>query len=267
MSFFKKSTRYEVEQFGGFGIFTLLFFIFLYAPIIILIIFSFNENSSATIWTGFSLDWYRTALENDGLRSSAWNSVFIATVAGGISTIIGTFAALSTSRRAKWKGKKATFGSIMLPLLLPEIVTGVALLAFFSAIGLSIGRGNLIIAHVLFCIPFSYLPIRARLDGMDDSLEQAAMDLYSNEWRAFFKVTLPLLMPGIVSGAMLAFIVSMDNFIISLLVAEAGSTTLPIFIFGMVRMGVTPDVNAVSTLILIVSVAIFSLAHLIERKR
>jgi|TARA_B110000211_G_scaffold71349_1_gene82696 spermidine/putrescine transport system permease protein len=264
---FKPKSNAGVEHFRGFGAFSALFFIYLYAPIVILVIYSFNANISTTVWTGFSLDWYRAAFANEGLRGAAINSVIIALTAGGLSTVIATLAALATSRRAQWRGKTGTFGTIMLPLLLPEIVIGVALLTFFTNFGLSLGRGNLMIAHVVFCIPFSYLPIRARLDGMDDSLEQAAMDLYSNEWRTFYRVTLPILLPGIVSGAMLAFIVSMDNFIISLLVAEAGSSTLPIFIFGMVRMGVTPEVNAVSTVILFVSVAIFSLAHFIGFKR
>jgi spermidine/putrescine transport system permease protein len=157
-------------------------------------------------------------------------------------------------------------GAIMLPLVLPEIVVGVATLALFSTIGLSLGYGNLIIAHTVFCIPFTYLPIRARLNDMDLSLEQASADLYAGPWRTFRKVTLPLLMPGIVSGLMLAFIVSLDNFVISMMVSQAGTTTLPIFIFGLLRMGVTPDVNAVSTLILGVSVLFVSLSYLLGKK-
>lgn len=183
-----------------------------------------------------------------------------------IATAIATLAALGTSRGATFKGMQLSMGAIMLPLVLPEIVVGVATLALFSTIGLSLGYGNLIIAHTVFCIPFAYLPIRARLNDMDLSLEHASADLYAGPWRTFRKVTLPLLMPGIFSGLMLAFIVSLDNFVISMMVSQAGTTTLPIFIFGMLRMGVTPDVNAVSTLILGVSVLFVSLSYLLGKK-
>jgi spermidine/putrescine transport system permease protein len=183
-----------------------------------------------------------------------------------IATAIATLAALGTSRGARFKGMQLSMGAIMLPLVLPEIVVGVATLALFSTIGLSLGYGNLIIAHTVFCIPFAYLPIRARLNDMDLSLEQASADLYAGAWRTFRKVTLPLLMPGIFSGLMLAFIVSLDNFVISMMVSQAGTTTLPIFIFGLLRMGVTPDVNAVSTLILGVSVLFVSLSYLLGKK-
>jgi spermidine/putrescine transport system permease protein len=162
---------------------------------------------------------------------------------------------------------RLSMGAIMLPLVLPEIVVGVATLALFSSLGVSLGYGNLIIAHTVFCIPFAYLPIRARLEDMDLSLEQAAADLYAGPWRTFRKVTLPLLMPGIFSGLMLAFIVSLDNFVISMMVSQAGTTTLPIFIFGLLRMGVTPDVNAVSTLILGVSVFFVSLSFLLGKAK
>ena len=250
-----KRNRLSVQDFPGFGGFSLLFYLYLYAPIVVLVVFSFNANQSATVWTGFSLDWYRAAFANQALRQAASNSLLIATL-----------AALGTSRGAKFKGLHLSMGTIMLPLVLPEIVVGVATLALFSTLGVSLGYGNLIIAHTVFCIPFAYLPIRARLNDMDLSLEQASADLYAGPWRTFRKVTLPLLMPGIISGLMLAFIVSLDNFVISMMVSQAGTTTLPIFIFGLLRMGVTPDVNAVSTLILGVSVLFVSLSYLLSKK-
>ncbi|SEP29010.1 ABC transporter permease [Pseudomonas sp. ok266] len=255
-----------VQDFPGFGGFSFLFYLYLYAPIVVLVVFSFNANQSATVWTGFSLDWYRAAFANQALRQAAGNSLLIAVCASMIATVIATLAALGTSRGAKFKGLHLSMGAIMLPLVLPEIVVGVATLALFSTIGLSLGYGNLIIAHTVFCIPFAYLPIRARLNDMDLSLEQASADLYAGPWRTFRKVTLPLLMPGIFSGLMLAFIVSLDNFVISMMVSQAGTTTLPIFIFGLLRMGVTPDVNAVSTLILGVSVLFVSLSYLLGKK-
>lgn len=261
-----KRNALQVQDFPGFGGFSFLFYLYLYAPIVVLVVFSFNANQSATVWTGFSLDWYRAAFANQALRQAAGNSLLIAVCASMIATTIATLAALGTSRGARFKGLQLSMGAIMLPLVLPEIVVGVATLALFSTIGLSLGYGNLIIAHTVFCIPFAYLPIRARLNDMDLSLEQASADLYAGPWRTFRKVTLPLLMPGIVSGLMLAFIVSLDNFVISMMVSQAGTTTLPIFIFGLLRMGVTPDVNAVSTLILGVSVLFVSLSYLLGKK-
>lgn len=257
----------SVQDFPGFGGFSFLFYVYLYAPIVVLVLFSFNANESATVWTGFSLDWYRAAFANQALRQAAGNSLLIAACSGVIATAIATLAALGTSRGARFKGIKLAVGSLMLPLVLPEIVVGVATLAFFSTLGISLGYGNLIIAHTVFCIPFAYLPIRARLNDMDLSLEQASMDLYAGPWRTFRKVTLPPLMPGVISGLMLAFIVSLDNFVISMMVSQAGTTTLPIFIFGLLRMGVTPDVNAASTLILGISVLFVTLSYLLGKKK
>ncbi|KAF1052470.1 MAG: Inner membrane ABC transporter permease protein YdcV [Stenotrophomonas maltophilia] len=259
--------RLGVQDFPGFGGLSLLFYLYLYAPIVVLVVLSFNANQSATVWTGFSLDWYRSALANQALRQAAGNSLLIAVSASVVATVIATLAALATSRGARFKGLRLSMGTIMLPLVLPEIVVGVATLALFSTLGVSLGYGNLIIAHTVFCIPFAFLPIRARLDDMDLSLEQAAADLYAGPWRTLRKVTLPLLAPGIFSGLMLAFIVSLDNFVISMMVSQAGTTTLPIFIFGLLRMGVTPDVNAVSTLILGVSVVFVTLSYLIGKKK
>jgi spermidine/putrescine transport system permease protein len=255
-----------VQDFPGFGGFSFLFYLYLYAPIVVLVVFSFNANQSATVWTGFSLDWYRAAFANQALRPGRRQQP----VDRGLREH-DRHGDCHPRRprhltRRQVQGLQLSMGAIMLPLVLPEIVVGVATLALFSTIGLSLGYGNLIIAHTVFCIPFAYLPIRARLNDMDLSLEQASADLYAGPWRTFRKVTLPLLMPGIFSGLMLAFIVSLDNFVISMMVAQAGTTTLPIFIFGLLRMGVTPDVNAVSTLILGVSVLFVSLSYLLGKR-
>ncbi|CAE6816110.1 ABC transporter permease [Paraburkholderia domus] len=265
MSFLRRPTVFSANHFSGFGAITGAFYLYLYAPIVALVVLSFNGSTSATVWKSFSLQWYEVVLQNAALRDAAQNSVVIALTAASLSTMLATMAALAIARRQRTRTTAMSERLIMLPLVLPEIVVGVATLGFFSAIGLSLGAGNLIIAHTVFCIPFAYLPIRARLQGMDTRLEQAAMDLYAREWATLRFVTLPLLMPGIVSGLMLAFVVSLDNFIISVLVAQAGSTTLPIFIFSLMRMGVTPDVNAASTIILAVSVALVVAAHLIGK--
>ncbi len=185
-------------------------------------------------------------------------------------TMMATAAALATTRVRPYRGMTPAYMVINMPLMVPEIVTGIATLSFFALmaklLGFSFGQGNLIIAHTVFCVPFAYLPIRARLENMDLTLEQAAADLYATPWRAFRFVTLPLLMPGILAGAMLAFIVSLDDVIITLLVARPGQTTLPIFILGQIRRGVTPEVNAISTILLAVSVMFVTLFFLIRRR-
>ena len=175
-------------------------------------------------------------------------------------------AALATSRR-KFAGLPAVNGLIALPLVVPEIVTAVATLLFFALIGFRLGLTTVMIAHTVFCIPFAYLPIRARLEGMDKALGEAAADLYANEWQAFRRVTLPLLWPGILAGAMLAFIISLDDFVITFFVSGAGATTLPVYIFGMIRIGISPEVNAISTVMLVVSVLFVSLSYLLSRRR
>jgi spermidine/putrescine transport system permease protein len=261
----KKST--DIRNLPGLKLVTWSFFAYLYAPLIILVIFSFNATRSATVWGGFSTDWCLKALANDDIRRAATNSLVIATVATIIATTLATMAALALSRNKRLKGHGIFNGVIMFPLMIPEIVTAIATLTFFAAIGLSLGIGNIIIAHTVFCIPFAYLPIRARLQGMDESYEMAARDLYANEWATLRYVTLPLLLPGIIAGAMLAFIISIDDFIITLMVAEAGSTTLPIYIYSLVRIGITPEVNAISTILLAISVVFVTLSYLAGREK
>ena len=253
-------------RFTGLRAAALLFFAYLYIPIVVLIALSFNANRTATIWTGFSLDWYGAVLRNDDIIGAAQNSLIVAAAATMIATVAATMAALGMAH-SRFKGQDAIGGQLALPLVVPEIVTAVATLLFFVIVGIQLGLTSLIIAHTVFCIPFAYLPIRARLEGMDPLLEQAASDLYAPPWAAFRRVRLPLLFPGIVSGAMLAFIISLDDFVISYFVAGAGSTTLPVYIFGMIRIGVTPEVNAVSSLMLVVSILFVSLAWLAGRAR
>lgn len=239
-------------------------FAFLYLPIIVLIALSFNENRIATIWSGFSTQWYGVVLGNDDILRAAKNSIAIATVAAVLGTVLATITALGMARR-RFRGQTAVSAVIVLPLVVPEIVTAVATLLFFVLIGFKLGLLTVMVAHTVFCIPFAYLPIRARLEGMDKALAEAASDLYANEWQAFRRVTLPLLWPGIMSGALLSFIISLDDFVITYFVSGAGATTLPVYIFGMIRIGVTPEVNAVSALMLAVSILVVSLSWLIGR--
>ncbi|MDH3759476.1 MAG: ABC transporter permease [Gammaproteobacteria bacterium] len=255
-----------VGHYRGLGGWTIFFFIFLYLPIVVLIFYSFNANRMVMNWGGFGIDWYIKAFQNEDIQKAVWNSLIVATVSTIFATGIATIGALVLARGGNFRGKTVSLGLITLPLMVPEIVTAVAVLIFFSAIGLNWGLGNVIIAHVTFCIPFAFMPIRARLEGMDTSLEQAARDLYASEWETFRFVTVPLLMPGIVAGAMLAFVISMDDFIITLMVGGAGSTTLPVYIYSMIRRGLTPEINAVSTLLLLVSIGIVTAYWIVSKK-
>jgi spermidine/putrescine transport system permease protein len=243
----------------------------LYAPIVLLAIFSFNANRSVTNWSGFSLAWYASVFENEAVRDAAIISLQVSVSATIIATLTATAAALATTRTLPWRGQTASYLVINLPLMVPEIVTAIATLSFFallaSIVGVRFGLGNLILAHTVFCIPFAYLPIRARLEDMDRTLEQAAADLYATPWQSFRRVTLPLLLPGISAGAALAFIVSFDDFTISVLVAGPGQTTLPIYIWGSLRRGITPEINAVSSILLGISVLFVTLSFLIGHQR
>jgi spermidine/putrescine transport system permease protein len=255
-----------VGHYRGLGAWTIVFFIFLYLPIVVLIFYSFNANRMVMNWGGFGFDWYLKAFQNDDIQKAVWNSLIVAIVSTIFATAIATIGALVLARGGNFRGKTASIGLITLPLMVPEIVTAVAVLIFFSAIGMNWGLGNVIIAHITFCIPFAFMPIRARLEGMDTSLEQAARDLYASDWETFRFVTMPLMMPGIVAGAMLAFVISMDDFIITLMVGGAGSTTLPVYIYSMIRRGLTPEINAVSTVLLLVSIGIVTAYWIVSKK-
>lgn len=264
------ATRKKRRAFGeipGLKTLAFLFLAFLYLPIGVLVAYSFNAGKIVMVWTGFSLDWYAKVAANNDIRSAALNSLIVAVTATVIATVCATLAALALARGGDFRGKAATMGLISLPLMVPEIVTAVALLVFFSSAGISLGLGNVIIAHVTFCIPFAFMPIRARLEGMDTSLEQASRDLYASDWETFRLVTLPLLMPGVLAGAMLSFVISMDDFIITLMVAGAGDTTLPVYIYSMIRQGITPEINAVSSILLVVSILMVTAYWFVTREK
>lgn len=254
----------------GFSYISWIALFILYAPILVLVLYSFNANRSVVVWTSFSTDWYVKAWHNEGIQSAALISLEVAVIAMVLSTIFATMAALVTTRTAPFKGMNVSIAIINQPLMVPEIVTAVATLIFFAIIkkatGIN-GIGFLITAHTVFCIPFAYMPIRARLEDMDLSLEQAASDLYAPPLKVFRYVTLPLMMPGVLSGAMLAFIVSVDDVVISLFVGGPGETTLPLYILGQIRRGVTPEVNAVSTVFLGISVILVTLIFLFGRPK
>lgn len=240
-------------RFRGLSAAAVALYVYLYIPLIVLITFSFNGGRMATIWEGFSLRWYAEVIQSDQFRAAAANSLIVASTSAFLATTLATLAALGfRGRPLRGQGMMVPFLSF--PLVVPEIVTAVATLIFFISVGIPLGMIGLIAAHTVFCIPFAFITIKARMDTMDITLEQAANDLFANPRRTFFAVTLPLLWPAIFAGFILAFIVSLDDFVISLFLAGPSSTTLPIYMFGMMRLGVTPAVNAVSTILLVVSV-------------
>ena len=221
-----KGALFNVRRQTGFTTMALICFFVLYAPIIVLVVYSFNAGESIAVWEGFSLQWYASAWENEKVQEATIRSVIVASCASLFATIAATMAALGTTRTRPYRGRSAVYALINQPLMVPEIVTAVALLIVFAIVKQATGYtglGYLIIAHTAFCIPFAYLPIRARLEGMDLQLETAAADLYASPWQTFRHVTLPLLAPGILAGAMLAFVISLDDVVITEFVKGPGA--------------------------------------------
>ena len=254
----------------GFAAVAVLTFILLYLPIITLVIFSFNAGESISQWEGFSLHWYGVAWENEQVRKAAFNTLLIAGLAAFFATIVATMAALGTTRRAKFKGQTWIYVAINQPLMVPEIVTAVALLIFFAMLKKATGYtglGYMVLAHTAFCIPFAYLPIRARLESMDLTLETAAGDLYASPWQTFRHVTLPLVLPGVMAGAMLAFVTSLDTVVITEFIKSPGQDTLPTYMLGQLRRAMKPDVNAISTILLAITLLMLCAFFLVSRKR
>lgn len=262
--------HFSVQHQTGFTAIAATCFVMLYMPIVVLVFYAFNATSSSSAWGGFSLRWFQSAWNNSQVIDATWRSFEIATVAALIATIVATMAALATTRTNPYRGLAFKYAAINQPLMVPEIVTGVALLIFFSRIKIFTGYtglGYLIAAHTAFCIPFAYLPIRARLENMDLTLERAAADLYATPWKTFRRITLPLLWPGILAGLMLAFVISLDDVVITEFVKSGGQDTLPTYMLGQIRRGITPEINAISTVFLLLSVGIVTLFFLISRKR
>lgn len=262
--------RFEIARIPGFATIAVATFVMLYLPIAALVTFSFNAGNSVAVWQGFSLHWYTEAWDNQAVKDAAGRSLIIAVCAAVISTTVATLAAMGTTRRARFKGETFIYVAINQPLMVPEIVTAVALMILFGVVKEATGYqglGYLILAHSAFCIPFAYLPIRARLEGMDLSLETAAGDLYATPWQTFRHVTLPLLGPGILAGAMLAFVISLDDVIITEFVKSGGQDTLPTYMLGQLRRTMTPEVNAISTALLALTVVLLTIFFLLTRKR
>ena len=229
------TSGFSVTRLPGFSSIAIACFLVLYLPIFTLVVYAFNAGTSIAIWQGFSLRWFVAAWNNEHVIETSLRSLNIAVIAATVSTVVATMAAIATTRTEPYRGLTFKYAFINQPLMVPEIVTAVALLIFFSRIkvwtGYS-GLGYLIAAHTAFCIPFAYMPIRARLESMDLTLERAAADLYATPWQAFRRVTFPLLWPGILSGFMLAFVISLDDVVITEFVKSGGQDTLPTYMLG-----------------------------------
>lgn len=260
--------REKKKRFGnGFkNLYIGLVFLFLYIPMVMVIIFSFNTSKMNIVWEGFTIQWYGSFFENRTLMEALYNTLIVAVVSTLVSTVIGTLGAVGLYKY-NFPGKKIIDKLLYMPIVIPEIVLGIALLSIFSFLNIELGLFSITLAHITFCIPFVVITVRARIAGFDASLEEAAMDLGANRFVTFMKVTLPLLMPGVLSGAMLAFALSIDDVVISFFTCGPGSTTLPIKILSMVKTGVTPEVNALSTIIMIITIIIICMNSGIQVKR
>ena len=244
---------------------TLLVYAILYGPILVLMALSFNKSRQAAVWTGFSFDWYVQLANDAEVVHDAWHSLIVALVATGASTVIGTMAALglaSTGRKFAARSARATTTALVyLPIVIPEIVMAAALLTFFSITKWHLSLVTVMAAHISFTVSYVAIIVRARLSGFDGSLEEAAMDLGADRVQTFFRVKLPLITPAIIAGALLVFTVSIDDYVVTSFVAGTDSTTLPVKIASMVKTGVTPEINAVSTVLLVCTIILVVLAQ------
>lgn len=249
-----------------------LVFGFLYLPILLLIGFSFNDNRNVGIWTGFSTRWYGEMLQSTEVMRALRNTLIVAVVSTIVSTVLGTMAAIAMGR-FRFRGRGTLDGLLYLPIIIPDVTMAVMMLLFFAQafdlIGgfarVNFGLGTIALSHIAFNISFVAVVVRARLSQLDGALEEAAADLYADRWQAFRRVTLPLIMPGVVGGALLALTLSLDDVVVTSFVSGPGSTTLPVYVFGLVRRGVTPLINAVSTVMLVASMLLVGVSLLFQR--
>ena len=238
----------------------------MYVPIVLVIIYSFNESKISSVWDGFSLKWYVDLFKDESMFEALLNSIILGLSSSLAAAVIGTLGAVGSSK-VELKGKGIVEYISTLPIMIPEIILGMVFMAFFSLIGLPFGMTTLIIAHTAFCIPYVFMMVKARLVGMDKSLEEAAQDLGASKIRTFFDIILPLIIPAIASGMLLSFAMSFDDVIISVFVTGVNSNTLPLKIYSQLKTGVTPKINALCTLMFFVTVLICSLSALLGREK
>jgi putrescine transport system permease protein len=239
---------------------------FLYLPIVLLVIYSFNASKLVTVWGGFSTQWYAELFRNEALLDAAWVTLRIALLSSTVATVLGTLAAITLVRYGRFRGRTLFSGMIYAPLVMPEVITGLSLLLLFVAIGFARGFWTIVLAHITFSMCFVAVVVQSRLVTFDRSLEEAALDLGCPPLKTFLVITLPLIAPGVIAGWMLAFTLSLDDLVIASFTSGPGASTLPMKIYSQVRLGVTPEINAVST-ILVGLVALGVIAASIVTKR
>ncbi|MBO6834587.1 MAG: ABC transporter permease [Alphaproteobacteria bacterium] len=271
-----------LRRVNGLSIYGYFFFAFIYAPILLIVVFSFNANPvNMMIWEGFTFDWYRTIFglsnkltesalyieSSDQLYSAVKNSLLVALITTAVSTVFGTAVAVAVARfRFRLQGFYRAL--MFLPMIMPDIVLGIALLIFFVSLGVKLSLLTIIIGHCTFLTSYVFVVVSARIADMDESLEEASADLGADGWTTFRRVTLPMILPGVIGGALLAFIISMDDLVITYFIAGVDSTTLPVFIYGMLRRGIKPEINAIATIMLLFSIVIASIGlYLRARKK
>jgi spermidine/putrescine transport system permease protein len=242
-----------------------LVYLFLYAPIILLIAYSFNQSRFPTFWTGFTLEWYRVLFNDDLVGIALKNSLIVSISSTIISTIIGTMVAVAIER-FRFRTKPAVDALLIMPIIIPDIAMAIMLLVFYNLINMDLGLTTIIISHTAFNISFVAIIVRARMASLGINLEEAASDLYANEWNAFWRVTFPLLIPGILGGALFAFTLSLDDYVITNFTSGPGSTTLPVRIIGMTRRNITPEINAISTMMLLTAMVLVLLSLWLQRR-
>lgn len=258
--------RKEKKQLGAFSyLYAASVYLFLYLPIFMVIGYSFNENDSNLVFKGFTLRWYSSMFQNRSLMSSLLLTLELALVSTFISVVLGTLAAIGM-HRYDFKLKKTLDNMLYVPIVIPELVIGIASLATFTTLNITLSFWTLVIAHVTFCVPYVIITLRARIAGFDKSIEEAAMDLGANQLHTLKRVTIPMLMPGIISGALLSITLSLDDVIISYFVTGAGDTTLPIKVYGMARGKISTEVYVLFTLMIVVTIAAYLLFMLIRSR-
>jgi len=241
-------------------------FAFLYLPILLLILYSFNESRLVTVWAGFSTKWYAEMAANDALIRAAWMTLKVGLASSTVATVLGVMAAVLLVRFGRFRGRTLFTGMIFAPLVMPEVITGIALLLMFVSLGIARGYVTVVIAHASFSMAYVAVIVQSRLSTMDRSIEEAALDLGCPPLRAFLTVTLPIIAPAVIAGWLLAFTLSLDDLVIASFTTGPGATTLPMRIYSQVRLGVTPEINAISTIMIgIVTIGVL-VASLINRR-
>ena len=257
------------------GLNSALVFVFFYAPIVLLVVFSFSDSRSVGSWGGFTTRWYSAFADSAEVQAALGVSIRVALVSTVVSVVLGTMSAFALER-FRFRGRRVFDALLYLPIIIPDVTMAVMMLLFFSqafdvadawfGIGLRKGVGTIVVSHVAFNISFVSVVVRARLAGMDATLDEAAADLYAGRWQTFRHVTLPLIAPGVIGGALLALTLSLDDVVITQFVAGPGSTTLPVYVFGLIRRGVTPLINAVSVVMLAISIALVGVSLFFQRR-